>query len=123
MDNIKLNERLSDDVLIKSIDKHLYRIGLSLHLDDCEDRLIFNKPLIIIIVYVIQLCKLLLIELVFINDDLLITKLGDFGHFIGIGSQLNWCIIFGTFFVFLFNSYICIITTMILNRHFCVYFK
>ena len=79
---------LKPELVIKSVDSHLYRIGLCVPTDDCSVKRSFvQKPLIILIILLIETCKIIAFSSISrIENESYRLYFGDEGELSGLGN-------------------------------------
>jgi len=89
MESFDVNKPLPQSIALKSIDNHLYRIGLSLISKNDEKRSRFYNPLLILIVNIICLIKCIVSLILSEENEKLLIINGDFAHFLRSKTHLN----------------------------------
>ena len=85
---LKVDQLLPKDLVVKSADSHLYRIGLCVPTDDSSvKRSFIQKPIIIYSVFMIEICKIIVFAILpKENLQHIRLYLGDYGELTGLGN-------------------------------------
>src|ERR1700733_1571896 len=81
MDSIKPDMCLPPELAIKSVDNHLYRIGLCLttsHPTYDKSRAFISKPIVVFLVFILSLIKYIINFSAESDDSYVLIVLGDF---------------------------------------------
>ncbi len=85
---------LPQNIIIKSAETQLYRIGLSFESYDYVIRNKYNNPKIVFVICLFVLIKTI-IALFLPNNNYLLVIIGDFFHFLSEVNSLRFCISVG----------------------------
>jgi len=90
MNNFDNTKLLPQNLVIKQLDNHLYRIGLCLTpVSNNKKRNLINNPILIFIFLCITLTKFMLGIIIPQQNELLLRVCGDFAHFMGVKTHYN----------------------------------
>jgi len=94
MENFNSSKCLPKNMILKSAESHLYRIGLCLSSTDSIKRSKFHNPLLVFIINCITLIKCIISLLSSEENETIFIIIGDFSYFVGIKTHYNITIAF-----------------------------